>query len=315
MSSVWAGVSKLIDAAPDFVSVTYGAAGANRDTRDRSIEVLLKVLDQHPGLPAIAHLTCVGSQIADLRTIIRLLLRVGIRDFLALRGDYPEGDTSYVPQPGELTRSVELIDLIHEIARHQLGPDSEDIHSPNYVTVAVAGYPASTGLARANELDALMEKQSYGADLVITQVFYEESAYSSLLNEFRLTGGHIPIVPGILPFTDLRRLQALERISHVTIPQRILDIHTIGDARQRSAEALSATITLIDGVLKAGAPGVHVYSFNRTRPTLDIVEYLTACGFTRKSALSQSQGPPDVSAETLQLLTWALQRIPPNSSQ
>ncbi len=315
MSSIWAGVSKLIDAAPDFVSVTYGAAGANRDTRDRSIEVLLKVLDQHPGLPAIAHLTCVGSQIADLRTIIRLLLRVGIRDFLALRGDYPDGDTQYSPQPGELVRSVELIDLIHEIAHHQLGPDSEDIHSPDYVSVAVAGYPATHGEARANELDALMEKQSYGADFAITQVFYEADDYSSLLHEFKLSGGHIPILPGILPFNDLRRLKGLERISHVTIPQHILDIHSIEDARQRSAAALSATITLIDDVLKAGAPGVHLYSFNRTRPTLDIVEYLTGCGFTRKSALSRSQAPPDVSAETLQLLNWALQRISPSSSR
>lgn len=326
LSGVWAGVTKLISAAPDYVSVTYGAAGASADTRDRSVQVLMKVLDTHPGLPAVAHLTCLGSTRNEMALIIRLLLRAGIRDFLALRGDPPAGQNlSAVPRT-DLTRGVDLVRLIRKVAAEELphgvgaGHNGADVTTAprpeDYVSIAVAAYPATSGQARANDIAALIEKEEAGADYAITQVFYDARDYASLLRELALAGGKLPIVPGILPFHDLRRLRAMERIAGIPIPPRIEALFDeSGDAGTQVAARLQATVDLIAGVINAGAPGVHLYTFNRPRPTLDILEYLRGCGYlsSGSSRLARGSSPPGPGEVDTELVHLALHRLTPAS--
>ena len=288
-SSIWAGVERLIAQAPHYVSVTYGAAGSTVDTRDRSVQVLMHVHDKHPELPAVAHLTCYGTSQGELVLIVRLLLRAGVRDFLAIRGDPPADGSEKLADNG-LTRAVQLVRLIRAVAADELpdgvgtGPNgsgpSTAKNPRDYVSVAVAAYPASRGMERQNDIDALLDKQAAGADYAITQVFYDPDDYSTLVKDYTAQGGTLPIVPGILPLHDLKRLRAMERLPGIPPPPRLLRVfegNPPGPARVRAS--LQATTHLIADCLKAGAPGVHLYTFNRPRPTLDILEYLKAAGF------------------------------------
>nr|WP_268914079.1 methylenetetrahydrofolate reductase [Corynebacterium uropygiale] len=307
-SSVWTGIDRLIDSAPDFVSVTFGAGGSSADSRDRSIQVLMEVLDKRRGLPAVAHLTCLGSSRGEMSMIIRLLLRAGIRDFLALRGDPPAGGVQRQNDVPTMQRAVELVRLIREIEAEELGGKGKE----DRVSIAVAAYPASTGKARANDIAALLEKERAGADYAISQVFYDPREYDSMVRELALAGGRIPIIPGILPLNDLKRLRALERLAGVPVPQRLVDIHANPDAESRVRESLRATVELVAGVLEAGAPGIHLYTFNRPRPVLDVLAYLRGGGYLTRSG---TQGgtprhplPPDVDVD---LVGLALHRLTP----
>ena len=316
LSSIWAGVDRLIAAAPDYVSVTYGASGAKVDTRDTSVRVLTRVLDRHPGLPAVSHLTCVGATRGQLAMTIRLLLRAGIRDFLALRGDPPAGQSEFEVVPGGLASAAELVAPIREIAADTLpdgvgtGPNGAGADSApnpkNYVSIAVAAYPASSGEYRRNDIAALLEKELAGADYAITQVFYDPNEYASLVRELTIAGGRLPIVPGIIPLTDLKRLNALEKIAGVTVPEEVSRTLQITDARERVAKSLRATLNLIDGVLAAGAPGVHLYTFNRPRPALDVVEYVRASGY--RNGRMPKRGEIDT-----ELVDLALHRLTPSN--
>ncbi|KQB85783.1 methylenetetrahydrofolate reductase [Corynebacterium lowii] len=319
-SGVWAGISRLIDTAPDYVSVTYGAAGKRTDTRDRSVQVLLNVLDRHRNLPAVAHLTCLGSTRAELTLIVRLLLRAGIRDFLALRGDPPGGDPNYLPAEGEPARAVDLVRLIREIAAEELplgvgrgynGAGATSAPRPeDYVSIAVAAYPAATGQGRANDIAALVEKERAGADYAITQVFYSPHDYDSMVRELSLAGGRLPIVPGIMPLHDLKRLRAMEKLAGIPVPKHIERIFSQATSPDRLVrETLSATVDVIGGVLDAGAPGIHLYTFNRPRPTLDILEYLRASGYLGRTAGVRTPREPEVDTE---LVSLALHRMTPS---
>ncbi|WP_448854614.1 methylenetetrahydrofolate reductase [Corynebacterium frankenforstense] len=301
VSGIWAGVNKLATARPDYVSVTYGAGGSGGDTRDTSVQVLLNMIDRHPGLPAVAHLTCLGSTPAEMTLIIRLLLRAGVRDFLALRGDPPADDPDYSPTPGTLTHAAELVELIRKIAADELphgvgtGPGGSGAATApvveDYVSIGVAAYPASRGAKRDGDLAALTNKARAGADFAITQVFYDPEDYISLVRELAFTGVRLPIVPGILPLHDLRRLRAMERLAGIPVPAALEEIHATADPALRVRRALGATAQLMTRVLDAGAPGVHLYTFNRPRPTLDLLEYLRAAGYLRHHASAVTGRP------------------------
>src|SRR5699024_11116974 len=161
-AAAWETVERLADARPDFFSVTYGASGS---ARDASREVVRRIL-RETTVPPIAHLTCVGATRAELRQLVGELVDDGVRDFLALRGDPPAGEQEWVPCPGGLSRSSELVALIREVEQERLG-------NSGGLSVAVAAYPAGSAAARGQDVAALVEKQEAGADFAITQVFYE----------------------------------------------------------------------------------------------------------------------------------------------
>lgn len=324
-SGVWAGIERLITAAPNFVSVTYGAAGAATDTRDRSVQVLLNVVDRHPGLPAVAHLTCLGATRSELSMIVRLLLRAGIRDFLALRGDPPAGgnpDPSFRPaEHDRLSRAVELVELIRQVAAEELpdgvgtGPNGSGAASApcpqDYVSIAVAAYPAATSQGRANDIAALLEKERAGADYAISQVFYDAAGYASLVRELAMSGSRLPIIPGILPLHDVRRLEAMERLAGIAIPARLRQMYEEATSpRQLASAALGETMRLITATLDAGAPGIHLYTFNRPRPTLDLLDYLAAAGYLHPRLGTPL--PVDHEADP-ELVALALHRLTPSA--
>jgi methylenetetrahydrofolate reductase (NADPH) len=261
--AAWETITRLATAAPDFFSVTYGASGSSRAA---SRAVVRRVLT-HTTVPPIAHLTCVDATREELAALVGELLDDGVRDFLALRGDPPAGASEWVPVPGGLNRASELVELIREVELARFGATGE-------VSIAVAAYPAGSSHTRAQDIEALRAKQEAGADFAITQVFYDAADYAGLVEDARNAGIVLPVVAGVIPATDPRRLARLAELTGVVVPPALLELLAVDDEEERHARGVTATLELIDAVVAAGAPGLHVYTFNHHRPALDVVERL-----------------------------------------
>ncbi|MDO8122298.1 methylenetetrahydrofolate reductase [Isoptericola sp. b490] len=250
----------LAEAAPDFLSVTYGASGSSRET---SREVVRWVAE-HTAVRPVAHLTCIGSPRDELREVARGFLADGVQDFLALRGDPPAGTITWTPHPEGLQRASELVELLLD-ADPRLG-------------VGVAATPSclapdAPDAATCGDLLALRAKQDAGAGYAITQVFFEVESYTRYVAAARAVGVHLPLVPGLVPLTDPNRLRRLEEISGVPVPGRILAaLDAEPDEAHREAAGLAMGAELVDAVLAAGAPGVHLYTFNQAPASLALLD-------------------------------------------
>jgi methylenetetrahydrofolate reductase (NADPH) len=267
-----ATVAALAAVQPEFFSVTYGASGR---TRDASGALLAHILEETDVAP-IAHLTCVGASEADLDDVVAGLLQIGVRDFLALRGDPPEGEPDWRPHPEGYTTASELVALLRR-AEARAFPDS-DGDARSQLSISVAAYPGGSfdvdgvPVIDPTTIEALLAKQAAGADFAITQMFFDPDSYAAFVRTARDAGVHIPIVPGILPLTDPRRLRRMEVLSGVPVPQALLaDLESAPDREEQYRRGLAASVDLVHGVLEAGAPGLHLYTFNSARPALDLL--------------------------------------------
>ncbi|MDO5747557.1 MAG: methylenetetrahydrofolate reductase [Actinomycetaceae bacterium] len=318
-SSVWERLDRLIKAAPDWVSVTYGASGSTTGNSQLVLDRVAKL----GTVPAVAHLTCIGATEEQLDCQITSMLNSGVRNFLALRGDIPGGQVDWRPGPGEYIRAVQLVELIRKVAAREL-PDGVGHHRngtgidtaknpADYVSISVACYPAAKGQGRRNDIAALIEKQTAGADYAITQVFYDVDDYASLHRQAQVAGVSMPIIAGIIPLTDLKRLHRLESLTGVQVPQWLESIFDEPDARIRVHRLLKATFDLCQKTVASGAPGLHVYTFNRPRPTLDVLQYIRAGGFPDIPADSRMpvQGRRNDRQIDMELIDEALNRITP----
>ncbi len=261
-------VAALAEAEPDFFSVTYGASGSTRATSRELIEEIITTTDVTP----LAHLTCVGASAEDLGGYVSSLMDAGVRDFLALRGDPPAGEPDWRPHPEGLTRAAELVRLLRTLAAEQ--------HPTEQVSISVATYPGGAydaggrPLVLADDVAALVEKQAAGADFAITQLFYDARHYAELVRAARAAGVHIPIVPGIIPLTDPRRLRRMVQLTDVPVPEDLLrTLDEAADAEEAYRLGLRASVDLVHAVLAAGAPGVHLYTFNSARAVCDLLHH------------------------------------------
>ena len=263
-AAAWETVERLAAARPDFFSVTYGASGS---ARGASREVVRRILAE-TDVPPIAHLTCVDASREELTQLVGELIDDGVRDFLALRGDPPAGYTEWVPQPGGLNRAAELVTLIRQVEQARFGRTGA-------VSIAVAAYPAGTSHSRSQDVAALREKQEAGADFAVTQVFYDVAAYRELVAEARASGVYLPVVAGIIPMTDPGRLTRLAELTGVPPPRALLDrLAGTTQPEERHRLGIEATVELVTEGVAAGAPGLHLYTFNQHRPALDVIERL-----------------------------------------
>lgn len=260
-AATWETTLRLAAGGPDFFSVTYGASGSSRGA---SRELVRRIITETT-VPPVAHLTCVGATRADLARLVATLVDDGVRDFLALRGDPPAGRWAWEPEPDGVGSAAELVALIREVERTRLGTSGR-------LSVAVAAYPAGTTHTRRQDVTALLEKQDAGADYAVTQVFYDPADYLALVAEARAAGVHLPVVAGVVPLTDPRRLLRLEELTGVPVPPHLLArLAAAADDEERHRIGVAATVALLEEVLAAGAPGTHLFTFNQHRPALDVV--------------------------------------------
>ncbi|WP_125775732.1 methylenetetrahydrofolate reductase [Antribacter gilvus] len=269
----WETARQLVAARPDFVSVTYGAGGSDRQT---ARQVVSKLLTGTPVLP-VAHLTCVGASREDVSEVIDDFLEAGVRSFLALRGDPPRDQPDWRPPADGVHSSIELVRLLREVeaARCAADPGTALRSAARPLTVAVAtftdGNPGA-GTTREQEVARLLEKQEAGASFAITQLFYRASSYAEFVTDARAAGVTLPILAGILPTTEPRRLRRVEELTGVVPPPELLrELDALDDAEAQHAHGIERSVRLAQEVLDADAPGLHVYTFNKHRPALDLL--------------------------------------------
>ena len=244
---------------PDFVSVTYGAGGS---TRDKTVE-LTKWIKQELGIEAMAHLSCVGTNREELLAILDGIRAAGIDNVLALRGDPPRGETEWTPHPGGLHYSTELAALI----------------SGSYpVSVGAACFPEVHPEAPdlAHDLRFLKDKLASGATFLITQLFFDNELYFHFIEEARAVGVEVPIIPGIMPITDLKQIKTITGMCGATIPEPLLEAleWRTGDPDAVLQLGVAHATLQCAELLARGAPGIHFYTLNRSPATRAIVSAL-----------------------------------------
>jgi methylenetetrahydrofolate reductase (NADPH) len=249
----------LRELEPDFVSVTYGAGGS---TRALTLE-LTKWIKQELGIEAMAHLSCVGASRDELCVILDSLVDAGIENVLALRGDPPRGDTAWEPHPGGLRYSSELAALI--ASRYP-------------VCVGAACFPEVHPEApdMASDLRFLKQKVASGVSFLITQLFFDNEAYFRFVEEARAAGIDVPIIPGIMPITDVAQIKRFTDMCGACIPGALLSqLEARADCPDAVLELGVSYATLQCAELLArGAPGIHFYTLNRSPATRAILAAL-----------------------------------------
>ncbi len=260
----------LKDDTPDFVSVTYGAGGT---TRGRTVEIT-KWLKQNLGIEAMAHLSLVGESEERLVEILEELQAVGIENVLALRGDPPRGETEWKPHPGGLHYSVELIRLIKERFDFSIG---------------AACFPEVHPEApdRETDLRYAREKVEAGAGFLVTQLFLDNEIYFEFVEAARDAGIGVPIIPGIMPITNLSQIKTITGMCGATIPAELeRELEGRADDPEAVVELGVAYATLqCSDLLARGAPGIHFYTLNKSPATRAILAALRAAHpWTRATA-------------------------------
>ncbi|MGH3365830.1 MAG: methylenetetrahydrofolate reductase [NAD(P)H] [Nocardioidaceae bacterium] len=258
---LWKAIRELEPLHPTFVSVTYGAGGS---TRDRTVRVTEHIAADTTLTP-VGHLTCVGHSRDELRSVVGAYAAAGVRNVLALRGDPPGGPgTAWVRHPEGFDYAVDLVGLVRELGQFCVG---------------VAAFPEKHPEALDLDADAkvLAAKAAAGADFAVTQFFFRVDDYFALLDRAAAHGCTIPVIPGIMPITNLRQIQRFAQLSGSDVPPEVVErLEPFGDdpAAVRSAGIELAT-ELCDLLLAGGAPGLHFYTLNRSRATREIFANLS----------------------------------------
>jgi methylenetetrahydrofolate reductase (NADPH) len=257
-------VEALRPLAPAYVSVTYGAGGS---TRARTLE-LVKRLKRESEVETMAHVTCVGSSREELSAVLDEIAEAGVQNVLALRGDPPRGETTFTPHPDGFRYASELVAFIRS-------------HPERWrFCVGAAAYPE--GHVETRDLSAdlrnLGTKVEAGVDFLVTQLFFENVHYVRFVDRARAAGISVPIIPGIMPFTNVDQVERFTAMCGACIPPPLHAAMRVRRADPDAARDLGvayATLQCAD-LLRRGAPGVHFYTLNRSTSTRAILAALRA---------------------------------------
>jgi methylenetetrahydrofolate reductase (NADPH) len=260
MTSLFQHVEALVKFEPSYITCTYGAGGS---TQDRTLDVISGVREKF-GLPVATHLTCVGLTEPEIGGYLARALERGVENVVALRGDPPKGETQFKPTAGGFSYANELVDFICRDFP-QMG-------------IAVGGYPEKHQEAPSLgvDLENLKRKVDAGADVIITQLFYNNDDFFRFRDACRNLGIEIPIVPGLLPVTNLAQIQRIASLCGAKLPSRFvaaLEQHADDPAGQFSA-GVDFAIEQALGLLEGDIPGIHFYVLNKSEATSRVLSAL-----------------------------------------
>ena len=253
-------IPALLEARPDYCSVTYGAGGS---TRDKTLMIVDCIQRQH-GLIALAHLTCVNHTRGQVRELLGKIRSLGCENILALRGD-PPGGGEFQPTPGGFEFAAQLVKFIRESGDFSIG---------------AAGFPEGHIACQAGKYADwrhLKEKTDAGADFILTQLFFDNADYF----EFRdyvagKLGVCVPLVPGIIPILNASQIMKFTQLCGAKIPPPLRSkLDQLAGNDEAAAEfGIEYATKQCEELLRAGAPGLHFYTLNKSRSTVRVLKNL-----------------------------------------
>jgi methylenetetrahydrofolate reductase (NADPH) len=250
-------VERLVEFGPSFITCTYGAGGS---TQELTLDIVARVHREFR-LPVATHLTCVGRTVDQLREYLRTAKSAGVDNVVALRGDPPKGDTQFRPVEGGLRYANELVMLIRG-------------EFPDF-GIAVAGYPETHQEAPSPEADLanLKRKAESGADVIITQLFYNNDDFFKFRDRCRVVGIMQPIVPGLLPVTNFSQIQRITSLCGAKLPAEFVrSLEAAGDdADAQFAVGVEFATRQAQSLVDAGVPGIHFYVLNRSEAAAEVL--------------------------------------------
>ncbi len=257
-------VEALRPLGPAFVSVTYGAGGS---TRARTLELVTR-LKRETEVEAVAHITCVGAARGDIAQVLDEVAAAGIQNVLALRGDPPAGERTFTPHPDGFRYASELIAFVRGQA------------SRWKFCIGAAAYPEGHVETRdlGRDLENLKKKVDAGVDFLVTQLFFENAHYWRFVERARAGGIAVPILPGIMPMTNVEQIERFTAMCGADIPPPLRAAMEVRRADPEAAQQLGVAYASVQcaDLLRRGAPGVHFYTLNRSPSSRAILSALRA---------------------------------------
>ena len=241
---------------PDFLTCTYGAGGS---TQGKTLEIVSEVKKRFD-VPVASHLTVVGSTVDQLRSYLQDAADQSVDYIVALRGDPPQGSETFEAVDGGLSYANELVDLI-------------SAEFPDF-GVLVAGYPEKHKEAPSMQvdLDNLKRKVDAGSHAIVTQLFYNNDDFFRFRDQCADAGISIPVVPGLLPVTNLDQVKRIASMCAATLPKDFVDRLSERDDKEWQYQVgVEHAIEQTRGLLDGGVEGLHFYVLNRSDATSEIL--------------------------------------------
>lgn len=255
-AALWDNLKHLMAFQPDVVTCTYGAGGS---TRDKTLDIVEQTKRRF-GVRVASHLTCVGSTIEQLRDYLQEVERRRIENIVALRGDPPKGETSFQAVAGGLRYASELVELIRR-------------EFPT-LGIAVAGYPETHQEATTpqSDLENLKRKVASGGHCIITQLFFDNRDFFRFRERCCELGISAPIIPGLLPVTNLSQIQRIASLCKAQLPPEfITELGQQDEADWQFAVGVRWAARQAQELIDAGVPGLHFYVLNKSSATAAVL--------------------------------------------
>jgi methylenetetrahydrofolate reductase (NADPH) len=252
-------IARLKPSDPAYVSVTYGAGGS---TRSKTVDLVGKIKN-NIGIESMAHLTCVGHDQQEIRSVLESLKDRNVENVLALRGDPPQGEEKFVKTEGGFEYANELVSFIKKNFSFCIG---------------AACYPEKHVECKDldKDIDNLLRKVDSGVDFLITQLFFDNRYFFEFLDKVQKRNIKIPVIPGIMPILNFKQIQRFTKMCGATLNESLTAKFegVQDDIEQVRQVGIEHAIEQCRELLEHGAPGIHFYTLNRSKATLAILEKL-----------------------------------------
>jgi len=257
---------ELIALKPDFITVTYGAMGS---TRERTLEIA-SILKNQFNIETACHLTCVGASHRELDEILKRIVSSNIRNIVALRGDSPKGEGKYFPPQDGYSHAHQLVKHIREFEKEQgLQPFG----------IGVAGYPEKhlEAINMEKDIENLKLKVEAGADVIITQLFFDNNFFFKFVDRVKAAGINKPIIPGLMPILSVKQINMITSMCGSSIPNKLQDElnSAINDDDKAQEIGIRQCINQTKELMEKGVPGIHFYVLNKSTHIRKVMEALT----------------------------------------
>jgi methylenetetrahydrofolate reductase (NADPH) len=257
LETIFTTLDKLELIKPAYISVTYGAAGSNKD---RTVEIATRIKrDYH--IESQAHLTCVSHTRAEVSAVLDQLAAQGVENIMALRGDLPEDCPGFDIEKQEYRYAYQLVEEIKARGRFGIGAAAH-----------MEGHPECSTLRE--DIINLKHKVDMGVDFLITQLFFDNRVYYEYVDRCRRAGINCPIVPGVMPVLNARQIRRIIYLCGASMPARMLIL--VDKYENRPDDMVKAGIDYasqqVSDLLQNDVPGVHLYTMNRPDQITAIVK-------------------------------------------